>query len=804
MMILNNLKVSMRNLVAQKGHTLINLFGLAVGIASALMIILYVIDEFSYDRFHPHAGNIYRVCLDAKLQDTEMLAPISNSAIGPVSYEQYPDILNFTRIFTFAGEPDVRYGDRTFIEKRLFYADSTFFQVFNGFRLVKGDPGKILNAPNQLVMTQSTARKYFGDEDPVGKTVRMWGTQEWEVVGITEDPPSNSHMKFDLIGSFVTMPMSRSTQWVSNNNYTYILLQEGTSPEDIDTRFEHLVLTYAGPVFEELMGASMEELGQLGNRYNYFLQPLTDIHLRSEMPFEMEVGGNITMVYVFILIAIFILVIAAINFMNLATARSAKRAREVGLRKIVGSTRLRLISQFLTESVLLTLLALVAAVVIVILAMPAFNNIADKQIILSALPVSITIGVLLATLLIVGFAAGSYPAFFLAGISPLVIFRGKFAGGMKSSVLRGILVTFQFIITIGLLIATFVVYSQISFVRSKDLGYNPGNLLVINRPYVIPSSQHQSFEDELRNLPGVEAVARSSSLPTSLIGNTIMRKEGASPDDVQTYYFLQASYDFDTALGLRIEEGRYFNRNYASDSSAIVLNQAAAKGFGFTGSPLGQKIYVNVNDERTVVGVVGDFHFESLHKNISPLVIVFQQSFVFLTVRFGEENPRDIIRSVEAKWDEFVSDQVFDYFFLEESIAGQYSNERRAGMLFSGFSILGIIIASLGLLGLSSYSAEQRTREMGIRKVLGATGGIVVWLLLKEVNRLFIIATLVSWPLAWFLMSNWLDNFAFRISLSPLIFITASVISYLIAVLMVSYQALKAARANPAVTLKYE
>jgi putative ABC transport system permease protein len=804
MMILNNLKVSLRNLVAQRGHTLINLFGLAVGIASALMIILYVIDEFSYDKFHPDAGNIYRVCLDAKLQDTEMLGPISNTAIGPASCEQYPDIMNFTRLFTFTGEPNVSYGDRTFVEKKLFYADSTFFQVFGGFRLVSGNPANILNAPNQLVMTQSTARRYFGDEDPTGKTVRMWGTQEWEVVGIAEDTPSNSHIKFDIIGSFITMPMSQSTTWVANNVYTYIVLQEGTSPKDIDTRFEHLVLTYAGPVFEELMGASMEELETLGNRYSYFLQPLTDIHLRSEMPFEMEVGGNITMVYVFILIALFILFIAAINFMNLATARSAKRAKEVGLRKIVGSTRLRLVSQFLTESVLLTLFALVAAVVIVVLAMPAFNSIAGKQIILSALPVSVTFGVLLATLLIVGFAAGSYPAFFLANISPMVIFRGKFAGGMKSGHLRGILVTFQFIITIGLLIATFVVFSQISFIRSKDLGYNPQKLLVINRPYVIPSSRQQSFEDELRNLPGVEAIARSTSLPTTLIGNTIMRKEGASPDDIQTYNVFQASYDFDKALGLRIEEGRYFNRDYASDSSAIVINQAAARGFGFTGSPLGQKIFVNLDDERTVVGVIGDFHYESLHQNISPLVIVFAQSFGYLTVRFGDLPPREMIRTIEAKWNEFVPDQVFDYFFLEEAVAGQYSNERRAGMLFSGFSILGIIIASLGLLGLSSYSAEQRTREMGIRKVLGATEGIVIWLLLKEVNRLFIIATLVSWPLAWYLMSSWLNNFAFRISLSPLIFISASVISYLIAVLMVSYQALKAARANPAVTLKYE
>ena len=803
-MLFNNLKVSIRNLVAQRGYTLINLFGLAVGIASALMIILYVVDEFSYDKFHPNAGNIYRICLDAKLQDTEMLAPISNVAIGPVSYEQYPNILNYTRIFSFGGDPNIRYDDRTFIEKNLIYADSTFFQVFNGFRLISGDPDNILNAPNQLVMTQSTAKRYFGDEDPVGKGVRMWSDQEWEVVGVTEDPPSNSHIKFDIVCSFSTLPMSQTTNWLGNNNYTFILLQEGTDPAEIDNNFEYLVTTHAGPAFEEMMGASMDDLEHLGNRYNYFTQPLTDIRLRSDMPFEMEVGGNITMVYVFMLIAFFILVIAAINFMNLATARSAKRAKEVGVRKVVGSTRSRLVSQFLTESVLLSAVALIIAVVIVIIAMPAFNNIAGKEIVLSSLPVPVTAGVLLSTILIIGFAAGSYPAFFLASIDPLVILKGSLSSGMKSSLLRGILVTLQFIITIGLLISTFVVYSQVSYVRNKDLGYNPQNLLVIDRPYVIPSSQRQSFEDELRNLPGIEAVSRSGSLPATIIGNTIMRKDGAPPDDLQTYNFFNASYDFDKTLGLRIDQGRYFSRNYASDSSALVINQAAARGFGFEGSPIGQKVFVNLNDERTIVGVIEDFHYESLHNKISPLVIVFGQSFGYLTVRYGDDNQQDIIRMVESKWNEFVPDQVFDYFFLGDAIAEQYSDERRSGVLFSGFSLLAIIIASLGLLGLSSYSAEQRTREIGIRKVFGASVSIVVRLLLKEINRLFIIATLLAWPVAWYLMTNWLDNFAFRISLSPMVFVTASLLAYIIAVLTVSYQAFRAARANPAVTLKYE
>ncbi|MFP4555298.1 MAG: ABC transporter permease [Bacteroidales bacterium] len=804
-MILNYLKVSVRNLISQRGYTLINIFGLAVGIASALLIILYVVDEFSYDRFHPNAQNIHRICLDAKLQDTEMVAPISNIPIGPTSVEQYPDILNFTRVFNFGGDPDVRYGDKTFVEKEMIHADSTFFQIFNGFKLISGDPDNILNLENQVVMTESTARKYFGNENPVGKIVKMWqGRDDWEVVGVVEDVPSNSHIQFDMVGSFVSLPVSNQTSWVGNSNYTYLLLQEGLKSKTVNERFIEMVETYAGPQFEQFMGVSYQEMGEAGNHYEYFTQPLLDIHLNSSMPFEMQKGGSRTMVYVFLIIAVFILVIAAINFMNLSTARSARRAKEVGIRKVVGSTRSKLIGQFLTESVLVSTISLLIAIGIIILAIPEFNNIAGKEMMLSSLPIALTVGILIATILIVGFAAGSYPAFFLASFEPLKVLKGKIQGGMKSSLLRGVLVVIQFTITIGLLISTFVVFFQISFMQDKELGYNSDNLLVINRSYVVPEAQRETFLNELRDVPNVKAVSRASSLPTTTIGNTIMQKEGAAQEDFQTYNFFYAHHDFDKALQFRMVEGRYFSDDYASDSMAMVINQSAAKGFGFEGSPIGKHITLNANDERRIVGVMEDFHYESLHKKISPLVIAYHPVFAYVTIRIDNGNIQETIRSIESKWNEFVSDQEFDYFFMKEAIEEQYSDEKRAGILFTSFSILAIIIASLGLLGLSSYSAEQRTREIGIRKVLGANMGLVVWLLLKEINKLFIIATLISWPIAWYLMKSWLNDFAFRINLSPWFFIAASVLAYLIAVLTVSYQALKAARTDPAITLKYE
>ncbi|HOP02835.1 MAG TPA: ABC transporter permease [Tenuifilaceae bacterium] len=804
-MILNYLKVSVRNLISQRGYSLINIFGLAVGIASALLIMLYVIDEFSYDKFHPNAKNIHRICLDAKIQDTELIGPISCVPIGPTSVNNYPDIVNFTRVFTFSGEPVVRFEDKTFVEKKVFFVDSTFFQVFDGFTLLRGDKYDVLKRPNQMVMTESTAFRYFGNDNPIGKIVK-YGQDEtnYEVVGVVADIPSNSHMKFDIACSFVTLPMAQSTFWIGNNNYTYLLLQDNLDPKEVDKRFVELVNTYAGPQFEQFAGFSTEEFESKGNRYSYFTQPLLGIHLKSNLAFEMEKGGNLTMVYVFMLIAIFILVIAAINFMNLSTARSAKRAKEVGVRKVVGSTRSRLIGQFLTESVTVATISLVIAVILIILAIPSFNSIAGKQLTLTSLPVAATVAIVLATILIVGFAAGSYPAFFLASFEPIKVLKGKLRTGMKNSLLRGGLVVVQFTITIGLLVSTFVVYNQISYIRNKDLGYNNKNILVINRPYAIVQEKRDAFIEELKKIPNVEAVSRSSSLPTTIIGNTVMQKQGAPSDEMNSFNFFYAHYDFDRVMGLRLVEGRYFNRDFASDSSAMIINQAAVNAFGFDGDAVGQIVMMNGTEERTVVGVVEDFHYETLHQKVSPLVIASHPVYTYIPIRIGSANRKETIQRIEAKWKEFVGDQDFDYFFLDQAVDNQYSDEKRAGILFSSFSILAIIIASLGLLGLSSYSAEQRTREIGIRKVMGANVPSVVWLLLNEINRLFLISTLVAWPIAWYLMKGWLENFTFRIKLSPTIFIAASLLAYLIAVLTVSYQAFKAARTNPSITLKYE
>lgn len=801
----NYIKVAIRNLIAQKGYLLINITGLAIGIASALLIMLYVVDEFNYDRVHRRSEDIYRIYLDAKIQGQEMLGAVSCTPVGPTIVKSYPDVENYCRIFSFAGEPVIRFEDKTFVEKRLIYADSTFFEIFDGFTLQKGNIHSILNKKNTMVLTETTAKRYFGNEDPVGKVVQFGQQrQNWEIVGIADDPPSNSHIKFDIICSFNTLPLSQNTFWIGNNVYTYILAKAGVNPNDLNKKLAEVTLTHAGPQFEQVIQVKMEDFGNSGNRYGYFVQPLLDIHLKSNLQYDLETGGNIVMVYVFLLIAIFIIVIAAINFMNLATARSAKRAREVGMRKVFGSSKLRLIVQFLTESIILTSFSLLVAILLVYLALPEFNGIAGKSLDLSTLPLALTAGSLVAIVMLVGVAAGSYPAFFLAGFQPIKVLKGKLATGAKNSYLRGILVIVQFTITIGLIASTLVVNKQISYIRSKDLGFKYDNRVFINRGYAIPQERRETFLNELRKLPNVESVTGSSGLPGTITPNTAIIPQGAASTETNVIDFIACDEEFIKTMGIELLQGRDFNKDLASDSLSMIINEAAITALGLRDSALDRVLMLNLSQPYKVVGIARNFHYKSLHMTINPMALVYQPANTYITLKLGNGNRQNTIKAIESKWAEFLPDQAFSYTFMDQHLDGLYGSEKRARVLFTLFSILAIIIASLGLLGLASYSAEQRTREIGIRKVIGATIPALVRLLIKEVNVLFIISTIVAWPIAWFLMNGWLNNFAYRIKPSPVEFVLASAIAYAIAILTVSYQAFRAARSNPANTLKYE
>ena len=668
----------------------------------------------------------------------------------------------------------------------------------------------MLNRPHTIVLTESTAKKYFGKEDPIGKTVEMGNERtKYEVSGVAADFPSNSHFHFDLIASMNSMGSDfiNSTFWISNNFYTYLLLENESDSKVIEQKFPAIVKKYVGPQVEQFLGISPEQFGKKGNAYGYSIQSIKDIHLKSQQNFEIEANGNQTMVYVFIIIAFFILAIASINFMNLATARSARRAKEVGVRKVVGSTKSQLVYQFLTESVLLTVGSLILAIGIVALALPWFNILADKSMTITMLPLWITAAALVGVVVVVGFIAGSYPAFFLARFQPLSVLKGKLRSGASGVWLRGTLVVIQFIITIGLLVSTFVVYKQISYVRNKDLGFETKNQLIINRAFTVVPEKKDAFLKELAAIPGVKNVSTSTALPSTLIGSTVFLPEGSSAQETNVLSLFTTDWDFAKTLNLKMVEGRYFNRDFASDSSAIVINEAAVKAMGLKAPVVGTKIVMNTNQHVMVVGVVKDFHFESLHSKINPLALVLQSNNpTFITMQVeSKKSISSVIKASQTKWREFAgTEEPFDYNFLDQMLDKQYKNEVRAGILFSIFSLLAIFIAALGLLGLASFTAEQRTREVGIRKVMGAQLSSVVFLLLKEINKLFIIATVVAWPVSYLLMNSWLKNFAYRIDLSLWEFIMASLLAYFVALGTVLYQTIKAARTSPSITLKYE
>lgn len=809
-MIKNYVKVGLRNLIGQKGYTLINVAGLAIGIASALMIMLYVADELSYDSYHPNADRIYRLGINAKMMGTEFSGPITSAPMGNAMVQDYPQVKSFCRVFNFIGTPVIKFQDKCFVERHITFADSTFFQVFNGLELLKGDPAKVLTRPHTIVLTESIANKYFGNENPVGKTIYMGNERTaYEVTGVAKDFPSNSHFHFELIASMNSMDSNfiNGTVWISNNFYTYILLQNKNDAKTIESKFPEIIKKYIGPQVEQFLGISPEQFSKGDNNYGFTMQNIRDIHLHSQQNFEIEAGGSIVMVYVFMIIAFFILVIASINFMNLATARSAKRAKEVGIRKVVGSTKSQLINQFLTESIMLTFFSLLVAIGLVALLLPWFNLLAEKHLTLSSLPVGITIATLLGIIVAVGLLAGSYPAFFLARFQPLQVLKGKLRTGASGVWLRGALVVVQFIITIGLLVSTFVVYKQVNYVRSKDLGFDRNNELVINRAFTVPEERRDAFLKELAAIPGVKSVSLSGALPSTLIGSTVFLPEGSPSQETNVLSIFNTDWDFAKTLNLKMVEGRYFSRDFASDTSALVINEAAVKSMGLKEPVVGTKIIVNTSQHLTVIGVVKDFHFESLHSKINPLAIVFNRNNgQYVTMKYADgADVNSIIKAGEKAWKEFAGTvDPYDYTFLDQMLDTQYKNDQRAGYLFTIFSILAIFIAALGLFGLASFTAEQRTREVGIRKVMGAQVSSIVFLLLREINKLFIISTIVAWPIAYQLMHNWLNNFAYRINLSPWEFIAASLIAYAIAVVTVIFQTIKAARTSPSITLKYE
>jgi len=787
-MIKNYLKSALRNIKRHKGYAFINIAGLAIGMACCILILMYITTELSYDRYHEKADRIFRLGLDATIGGTSVVTPISNVPSAPALVQGYPEVLDAVRIRTVS-KRSVKYEDKVFYENGILYADNSIFNVFT-FPLIKGDPSTALKRAYTIVLTQETAERYFGSENPMGKILNYNNEYDFTVTGVVENVPQNSHFTFDMLCSYETLYDTGGEimeEWFNFRDYTYLLLTEGFDYKILENKFPALV--------EKHMGGMLKAMG---GEINFFLQPLTSIHLHSNLENEIRANSSMTYIYIFTAIGIFILCIACINFMNLATARSATRAKEVGLRKVVGAMRKELIWQFLGESLIYSVFSLMIAILFVRLATPFAESLSGRSMSLNIAEMPWLVPGLIALVLLVAFVAGSYPALFLSAFRPAQVLKGNLKAGSASSRLRSFLVVAQFIISISLIIGTGVILNQLRFVKNKNLGFERENVIVIE---VRDSSIRRSFESikaEIRQIPGVLSVSSSSLVPGQEPSVQPFIPEGYTEKQAQLMEIFGVDHDFFPALGMEIVKGRNFSPEYGTDSrSAVIINETAAKRYNWEN--------VGKWETFTVVGVVKDFHRTSLHSVIAPQIIGNDPSrFDELAIRISPENSDTTLSLIREKWKEVDPTRPFEFLYLDGLIDRLYGTEERLSDIFSSFSVFAVFIACLGLFGMASFAAEQRTKEIGIRKVLGASVPGIVVLLSKDFLKLIVAANVIAWPLAYFGMSRWLQNFAYKSGIGVWVFFLTGILAVGIALATVSYQAIKAALLNPVDAIKYE
>ncbi|UCE40777.1 MAG: ABC transporter permease [Candidatus Aminicenantes bacterium] len=804
----NYLKIALRSFLKHKGFSFINIFGLAIGVACCLMIVLFVLDEISFDRYHEKADQIYRVGIDGYINNTVFQGVVTCSPMAQTLVREYPEVTAATRLRNF-GFPVFRYADKVYSEERVFWVDQTFFDVFT-VSFIRGDVKTALAEPNSIVLTRSMALKYFGDENPIGKSLNADNRRDYLITGVVEDTPSNSHFHYDFLASLSTYEDSRSPVWVSNNYHTYLVLQKGASPKAFEEKLVELVKKYVGPQIQAAAGISLEKFFDLGGRWGYFIQPLTDIHLRSHYEFELEPNGDIAYVYIFSIIAIGILLVAGINFVNLATARSVNRAREVAIRKTVGSMRGQLIRQFLAETTILSFVAVLIALIIAQFALPAFNNITGKELAVPYIKNVLTIPALLGVVLFIGILAGIYPSIFLASFDPAVVLKSETVGRTRKSNLRNVLVVFQFTVSIVLIVGTLIVNRQIRYIQNKNLGFNKEQIIVVKKTDDL-GNQIQTFRQELLNNSNVINATNTQNLIGNIFGNSAFRLAGETGEETHLLWTYQTDPHFVDTYQVEMAAGRYFEEGRQADLQSVVINEMAAKELGLE-DPVGEQIVaLGPTQEQsltfTIIGVMKDFHFERLHFQIRSLLIAPyapDNSGRFVSVRINSEGIRETIAYLEKTWRKFAGNQAFEFEFFDDHFAKIYKAEERTSKIFFSFSLLAIIIASLGLFGLAAFVAEQRTKEIGIRKVLGATESGIIFLLSKQFTKWVVLSNLIAWPIAYFLFQKWLQRFAFREAISIWSFFLASIVVLIIALFTVSYQTMKAARSNPVELLRYE
>ncbi|MCP4725737.1 MAG: FtsX-like permease family protein [bacterium] len=794
----NYLKITMRNIKKFSGYSLINIIGLSTGMVCFALIMLYVNDELSVDKYHSKAENIYRVNVQFKSQATELDVATSGPPWGPTIKKDYPEVIEYARIRK-TNNILVEYQGQKFYETGHIYADSSLFSLFD-YKFIKGDPNTVLKRPNTAVLSRSIAEKYFGDVDPIGKIITLNADDNYEITGIVEDIPSNTNLQYNILCSYTGRRDGENMSiggWTDlGNMYTFLLLSDGVNISEFEQKIMNITDKYAGA------------LSSYGISMITSLHPLTDIHLKSDQQNEFDSTSDIRYVYIFSTIAVFILMIACINYMNLATARSSVRIKEVGMRKVLGAKKLQLIKQFLGESILFSTFAAVFAIALIELLLPFFNSMTEKSIDINYTGnIFLTLTIFLSAVL-VGVISGSYPAFILSSFLPISMLQRRTGLSQRDSYLRKGLVVFQFTISIVLIAGTIIVSRQLDYFSEKDLGLNPEQILVISLQDNFESDKYGSFKNELIQNSGILGVTASHGTPGKNSGfASIFFEKGKTIEDQKLPLVNSVDYNYIDLYGMEIIEGRNFQREIATDAgSAIIINETLVKELGWDNA-IGKEL-VNVGDQRssfTVIGVVKDFHHFSLDQVIGPqLMYVIPDIFNFVSVKLKTDNISETIEYIENMWNQFSPNYPIEYSFVDEDFASQYRSTERFGRLSTYFAMLAIIIACLGLFGLSSFTAEQRTKEIGIRKALGSSISSIVILMTKEFTKWILVANVIAWPAAYMLMSSYLEEFAYRVDIGIDTFILSTVAAFAIALFTVSFQAIKSAIANPVNSLRSE
>lgn len=786
----NQLRTAMRHLFKHPGYSILNILGLTLGITSALFLIIYVSDEISYDKYHKNADRIYRVSSKLTEIDDQFTWIVAQIPFGPQAVMDFPEIESYTRLFNMP-RGVYKSGDKEYVEERFYYADSTFFDIFT-YRVIRGDAGAALASPGKIVLTETAAGRYFGDDDPIGKTITE-GSNSYEVTGVIQDVPTNSHIRFDALSARNNLPKQLGS-WGNFGVFTYLLLPGNIDIDAFEKKLQSINETHVKPV-----------LGAYNVSVEYLLEPLRDIHLKSTNPGEPEPTGSITYVWIFGIVAIFLVLIASMNYMNLSTARSARRAREVGLRKVVGSRRGPLIMQFITESVVFTTISLLLSLILLMAFIPKFNLLAGKNFTTGVVFSPEVLIAFISIIMVAGIVGGSYPAFFLSSFSPVTVLKGEITQGTSGRLFRKILVIIQFTVSVVMIMCTLVVYKQLHYLKTMDQGFDQENVVSLQ----LNGNMFLKFpvlKKALLDNPEVRSVAGTNTPIGQGSGKVMFNIETDQGMSQRGINFATVDHDFIETLGIKVIEGRDFQEDMPSDSiSGVMVNETFVNRMGWKDA-IGKRVELTGSNQLNarVIGVMQDYHQTGMYNEVETFMLVYRLRQPIVYVKLSGNNNQSVISYIEAKWKEIFPGQPFSYQYLTDRFNEQFQADEKRGKIFTIFTVLAILIACLGLFGMASYTVEQRTKEIGIRKVFGANEGLVIGLISKDFILLVMAGIAIALPVAWYFMSNWLENYVYRTRIGIALLIATALLTLIITFLTISYKAYQAATTNPASSLKTE